>query len=332
MENKDKKELLKVSGLKVYYASQKSKGKPVKAVDGISFSVYEGETFGIVGESGCGKSTTGRAIVSLIKPTEGEILFKGQSLSGFTRKDRLHLAKNLQLIFQDSASSLDPRFTIGKTIEEPLSIHKLKDSKKRKEIALKLMIDVGLREEYYDRFPHEFSGGQRQRIGIARALALNPSLIVCDEPVSALDVSIQAQVINLLKKLQKQLGLTYIFITHDLSVVNYFSDDISVMYLGQMVEKASAKELFHNPIHPYTEALLSAIPIPEVGGPKRERIILKGEITSPVNLPDECRFAKRCAYVTEECLKGNPELREMKPGHFVACCNAEKFMKEVVYN
>lgn len=318
MENKDKKELLKVSGLKVYYTSQKSKGKPVKAVDGISFSVYEGETFGIVGESGCGKSTTGRAIVSLIKPTEGEILFKGQSLSGFTRKDRLHLAKNLQLIFQDSASSLDPRFTIGKTIGEPLSIHKLKDSKKRKEIALRLMIDVGLREEYYDRFPHEFSGGQRQRIGIARALALNPSLIVCDEPVSALDVSIQAQILNLMKDIQKEYNLTYIFISHNLSVVRFFCDRVAVMYLGHIVEISYKDEIFNNPLHPYTKALLDSIPLPDPDAKTMEEM-LEGDVPSPEDPPSGCVFHTRCKYACEECTEKAPALLERVKGHWVCC-------------
>lgn len=318
MENKHKNELLRVSNLKVYYPSQKGKGKPVKAVDGISFSVYEGETFGIVGESGCGKSTTGRAIVSLIKPTEGEICFRGRCLSGFKRKDRLHLAKNLQLIFQDSASSLDPRFTVGKTIEEPLSIHKLKDSKQRKEIALKLMADVGLREEYYDRFPHEFSGGQRQRIGIARALALNPSLIVCDEPVSALDVSIQAQILNLMKDIQKEYNLTYIFISHNLSVVRFFCDRVAVMYLGHIVEISYKDEIFNNPLHPYTKALLDSIPLPD---PEKNTMaeMLEGDVPSPSDPPSGCVFHTRCKYACEECTQKTPAFLERVKGHWVSC-------------
>jgi peptide/nickel transport system ATP-binding protein len=322
--------ILEVRNLKKYFKTPKGL---LHAVDGVSFTIERGKTLGIVGESGCGKSTTGRAIIRLIEPTDGEVIFEGTDITKLNNTKMNEKRKDMQLIFQDPFSSLDPRKTVSQTISEPITANKiLTDKNEVKKRVYELMELVGLAERLYNSYPHELDGGRRQRIGIARALAMNPKFIVCDEPVSALDVSIQAQILNLLKKLQKQLGLTYIFITHDLSVVNYFSDDISVMYLGQMVEKASAKELFDNPIHPYTEALLSAIPIPEVGGPKRERIILKGEITSPVNLPDECRFAKRCAYVTEECLKGNPELREMKPGHFVACCNAEKFMKEVVYN
>ncbi|MDR3755208.1 MULTISPECIES: ABC transporter ATP-binding protein [Enterocloster] len=311
------KVILEVENLTKYFNTP---GGLLHAVDGVNFKVEEGRTLGIVGESGCGKSTTGRTILKLLEPTSGKIIFDGQDITGYSRKQMRSLRREMQMVFQDPFSSLDPRQTVSQLISEPIIEHKLlktkSDIEKR---TLKLMETVGLAERYINVYPHELDGGRRQRIGIARALAVEPKLIVCDEPVSALDVSIQAQILNLLRQLQQDMGLTYIFITHDLSVVKYFSDDIAVMYLGQMVEKAPSDLLFKNPIHPYTKALLSAIPLPVVGKDKPKRQLIKGEITSPVNLPDECRFGKRCDYVQECCKKGNPQLREIEPNHFVAC-------------
>ena len=311
------KVILEVENLTKYFNTP---GGLLHAVDGVNFKVEEGRTLGIVGESGCGKSTTGRTILKLLEPTSGKIIFDGQDITGYSRKQMRSLRREMQMVFQDPFSSLDPRQTVSQLISEPIIEHKLlktkSDIEKR---TLKLMETVGLAERYINVYPHELAGGRRQRIGIARALAVEPKLIVCDEPVSALDVSIQAQILNLLRQLQQDMGLTYIFITHDLSVVKYFSDDIAVMYLGQMVEKAPSDILFKNPIHPYTKALLSAIPLPVVGKDKPKRQLIKGEITSPVNLPDECRFGKRCDYVQECCKKGNPQLREIEPNHFVAC-------------
>ena len=311
------KVILEVENLTKYFNTP---GGLLHAVDGVNFKVEEGRTLGIVGESGCGKSTTGRTILKLLEPTSGKIIFDGQDITGYSRKQMRSLRREMQMVFQDPFSSLDPRQTVSQLISEPIIEHKLlktkSDIEKR---TLKLMETVGLAERYINVYPHELDGGRRQRIGIARALAVEPKLIVCDEPVSALDVSIQAQILNLLRQLQQDMGLTYIFITHDLSVVKYFSDDIAVMYLGQMVEKAPSDLLFKNPIHPYTKALLSAIPLPVVGKDKPKRQLIKGEITSPVNLPDECRFEKRCDYVQECCKKGNPQLREIEPNHFVAC-------------
>ena len=311
------KVILEVENLTKYFNTP---GGLLHAVDGVNFKVEEGRTLGIVGESGCGKSTTGRTILKLLEPTSGKIIFDGQDITGYSRKQMRNLRREMQMVFQDPFSSLDPRQTVSQLISEPIIEHKLlktkSDIEKR---TLKLMETVGLAERYINVYPHELDGGRRQRIGIARALAVEPKLIVCDEPVSALDVSIQAQILNLLRQLQQDMGLTYIFITHDLSVVKYFSDDIAVMYLGQMVEKAPSDILFKNPIHPYTKALLSAIPLPVVGKDKPKRQLIKGEITSPVNLPDECRFGKRCDYVQECCKKGNPQLREIEPNHFVAC-------------
>ena len=311
------KVILEVENLTKYFNTP---GGLLHAVDGVNFKVEEGRTLGIVGESGCGKSTTGRTILKLLEPTSGKIIFDGQDITGYSRKQMRSLRREMQMVFQDPFSSLDPRQTVSQLISEPIIEHKLlktkSDIEKR---TLQLMETVGLAERYINVYPHELDGGRRQRIGIARALAVEPKLIVCDEPVSALDVSIQAQILNLLRQLQQDMGLTYIFITHDLSVVKYFSDDIAVMYLGQMVEKAPSDILFKNPIHPYTKALLSAIPLPVVGKDKPKRQLIKGEITSPVNLPDECRFGKRCDYVQECCKKGNPQLREIEPNHFVAC-------------
>ena len=311
------KTILEVENLTKYFSTPAGQ---LHAVDGVSFSIEEGKTLGIVGESGCGKSTTGRCILKLIEPTSGKIIFDGKDISKLTRRQMRPLRQEMQMVFQDPFSSLDPRQTVMQLISEPIIEHKLLRSKAEIEKrTLELMETVGLAERYINVYPHELDGGRRQRIGIARALAVNPKLIVCDEPVSALDVSIQAQILNLLKQLQKDMGLTYIFITHDLSVVKYFSDDIAVMYLGQMVEKAPSDDLFKNPMHPYTKALLSAIPLPIVGGEKPERQLIKGEITSPVNLPDECRFSKRCDYTADVCKECNPKLREMEPNHFVAC-------------
>lgn len=308
--------LLEVKDLKKYFDTPKGK---LQAVDGVSFSIEKGKTLGIVGESGCGKSTTGRTILRLLEPTSGQVLFEGKDIAKLNSRQMRAMRKDMQIIFQDPFSSLDPKMPINKLISEPIvNAGLIKDKKKLEERVLELMETVGLSPRLYNSYPHELDGGRRQRVGIARALALNPRFIVCDEPVSALDVSIQAQILNLLKRLQKERGLTYIFITHDLSVIYYFADEIAVMYLGQMVEKAPAEELFANPMHPYTRALLSAIPEPKLNG-KRKRILLKGEITSPINLPDECRFSKRCEYCCQKCSESDPKLVEVKPGHFVAC-------------
>jgi len=308
--------LLEVKNLKKYF---KTKRGMLHAVDGVSFSIERGKTLGIVGESGCGKSTTGRAILRLIEPTSGEVLFEGKDITKCSANEMRALRKDMQIIFQVPFSSLDPRYTVNQLIREPIVLNKiLTDKEEIDNRVLELMSTVGLAERLFNSYPHELDGGRRQRIGIARALAMNPKFIICDEPVSALDVSIQAQILNLLKNLQEQLGLTYIFITHDLSVVYYFADDIAVMYLGQMVEKAAADALFEHPRHPYTQALLSAIPEPDIDK-KMDRILLKGEITSPINLPNACRFAKRCPYATEECFASDPALTELEPNHFVAC-------------
>ena len=309
--------ILEVKHLKKYFKT--SRGM-LHAVDDINFTLERGKTLGLVGESGCGKSTTGRVILRLLEPTDGEIIFEGKDISKLSKSEMRHMRKDMQIIFQDPFSSLDPKKTVSQIIAEPIIENKIiKGKLAREERVLELMDTVGLAERYINTYPHELDGGRRQRIGIARALAMGPKLIICDEPVSALDVSIQAQILNLLKDLQKKLGLTYIFITHDLSVVNHFSDDIAVMYLGQIVEKAPAEELFDNPVHPYTQALLSAIPIPELGH-QRQRVQLKGEITSPIEPPAECRFAKRCLMCNEEiCKKTVPQLIEISPNHFVAC-------------
>lgn len=310
--------LLEVQNLTKYFDTP---GGKLHAVDGVSFKIERGKTLGIVGESGCGKSTTGRTILKLLEPTAGKIIFDGQDITNYSRSQMRKLRTEMQIIFQDPFSSLDPRQSIMQLISEPIKEHKLlknhADIEKR---TLELMDTVGLARRLLNSYPHELDGGRRQRIGVARALAVNPKFIVCDEPVSALDVSIQAQILNLLKQLQQEMGLTYVFITHDLSVVKYFSDDIAVMYLGQMVEKAPSDDIFDNPIHPYTQALLSAIPIPVVGGEKPPRKLIRGEITSPVNLPDQCRFLKRCDACQECCLSScNPALTEVTPNHFVAC-------------
>ena len=314
--------LLEVKNLKKYFKTPKGM---LHAVDDVSFTIEEGKTLGIVGESGCGKSTTGRCILRLIEPTDGEVIFDGVDVTKLSKKEMRAMRKDMQIIFQDPFSSLDPRKTVLQTISEPIIANKLVEGKENIEArVLELMETVGLAERLINSYPHELDGGRRQRIGVARALAMEPKFIVCDEPVSALDVSIQAQILNLLEDLKEKMGLTYIFITHDLSVVNHFADDIAVMYLGQLVEKAPAEELFANPTHPYTKALLSAIPIPELGD-KPERILLKGEITSPINPPDACRFAKRCNYACDQCNQKCPELVEIRPGHFVSCHLWEQF-------
>lgn len=289
----------------------------------MSFTIEKGKTLGIVGESGCGKSTTGRVILHLISATEGTVLFEGKDVTKAKGKELKLLRKDMQMIFQDPFSSLNPRKTVSQLIAEPIRLNKLITGKNKETLieqrVLELMDTVGLARRLYNTYPHELDGGRRQRIGVARALAMNPKFIVCDEPVSALDVSIQAQILNLLKELQEKLDLTYIFITHNLSVVNHFADDIAVMYLGSLVEKAPVDELFSNPIHPYTKALLSAIPVPDIHYEKNT-IPIKGEITSPINLPPQCRFSKRCPLAQDICLNHNaPELVEVKPGHFVAC-------------
>lgn len=308
--------LLEVKNLKKYFDTPRGS---LHAVDGVSFSIERGRTLGIVGESGCGKSTTGRTILRLIEPTSGEVYFEGKDINKLSAREMRKMRKDMQIIFQDPYSSLDPKLPINKLISEPIVRNKLiKDKADIEKRVLELMDTVGLARRLYNTYPHELDGGRRQRIGIARALAMEPKFIVCDEPVSALDVSIQAQILALLKQLQKDLGLTYIFITHDLSVIYYFADDIAVMYLGQLVEKAPAEELFAHPMHPYTQALLSAIPVPDLKN-KRERILLKGEISSPINLPDECRFAKRCNHACEQCRASDPKLVEVSPNHFVAC-------------
>lgn len=308
--------LIEVKNLKKYFDTPKGK---LHAVDGVNFSIEKGKTLGLVGESGCGKSTTGRVILRLLEATDGEILYEGKDIRQLDANQMRELRKELQIIFQDPFSSLDPRMTVSEIIEEPIKLNKLiADPEQRFERVLELMDLVGLSRRLMNTYPHELDGGRRQRIGIARALALNTKFIICDEPVSALDVSIQAQILNLMKDLQKQLGLTYVFITHDLSVVNHFSDDIAVMYLGKLIEKASSEELFDNPIHPYTKALLSAIPRPTVDN-KVEKIILKGEITSPINPENNCRFSNRCNFTEDICRREEPKLEEVSPGHFVAC-------------
>jgi len=290
----------------------------VYAVDDISFTLNRGETLGLVGESGCGKSTTGRTILRLIEPTAGEISFEGQSITTLDKGDMRALRREMQIIFQDPYASLNPRMTVGSIIGEPLEIHKIAKGAEKEERVASLLEKVGLRAEDMRKYPHEFSGGQRQRIGIARALALNPKLIVCDEPVSALDVSIQAQVINLLGDLQKELGLSYLFIAHNLNVVEHISDRVAVMYLGKIVELASDIDLYSNPQHPYTEALLSAVPIPDPTV-KKMRIILEGDVPSPINPPSGCHFHTRCPYKEKICEEVEPEFKDIGGGHWVAC-------------
>lgn len=307
--------LLEIQQLRKYFTVG---GEELKAVDGLDFTIYEGETVGLVGESGCGKSTAGRTIVRLYEATEGDVIFQGKNIFEFTEREMAKVRKNISMIFQDPYASLNPRMKVSELISEPLEIHRIGNKKENKERVLELLKLVGLNAEHMNRFAHEFSGGQRQRIGIARALALNPKFIVCDEPISALDVSIQAQVVNLLKNLQKNLGLTYLFIAHDLSMVKYISDRILVMYLGKMMELADSEAMIQEPLHPYTEALLSAVPIPDPSL-KRERIILKGDMPSPIDPPSGCVFRTRCPKVMDRCSVEAPEWKEQKKGHFVAC-------------
>ena len=323
MSSNDKNEyLVEVNDLKQYFPIKTGFGKtiPLKAVDGVSFAIKPGETLGLVGESGCGKTTVGRSLLQLYKPPGGDVIFKGEKV---TDKNIKSLRKEMQMVFQDPYSSLNPRMTVEDIIGEPLDVHKLYSSKaERREKILELMDLVGLNAEHATRYAHEFSGGQRQRIGIARALAVNPSFIVCDEPVSALDVSIQAQVINMFEDLQEKLGVAYLFIAHDLLVVHHISDRIAVMYLGKIVEIADADELNENPLHPYTESLLSAIPMPDPNMAKeRKRIILEGDVPSPMNLPSGCAFRTRCRYATEQCAKECPSLTDRGNGHMVSCFN-----------
>ena len=292
----------------------------VKAVDDISFFVRRGETLGLVGESGCGKSTTGRAILQLYRPTSGEVYFDGQDLCKMKGEELRRMRRRMQMIFQDPYASLNPRMTVGNIIGEPLEVHGIARGKEKRERVQELLRVVGLNPYFVNRYPHEFSGGQRQRIGVARALAVNPDFIVCDEPISALDVSIRAQIINLLEELQAQFGLTYLFIAHDLSVVRHISDRVAVMYLGKIMELTTREELYENPLHPYTQALLSAVPIPDpVVEEKRKRIILEGDVPSPVNPPKGCNFCTRCPVVMDICKNEEPEFKEVQSGHWVAC-------------
>ncbi len=317
-----KKDFIKVEHLKKYFPVRGGVLQRVvawvQAVDDVSFAIKEGETLGMVGESGCGKTTVGRTMLRLVEPTAGSVIYQGTDVFKLRGRDMKAMRRNMQIIFQDPYASLDPRMPIGESVMEGLKIHGIGSPKERWEIAIRTLKKVGLEEYHARRYPHEFSGGQRQRIGIARALALVPSFIVCDEPVSALDVSIQSQVLNILKDLQKELGLTYLFIAHNLSVVEHISDRVAVMYLGKMVELTSREELFRNPLHPYTQALMSAIPIPD---PKvhRERIILKGDVPSPLHPPSGCRFHPRCPVAMDHCKVEEPVFKEVSPGHSVAC-------------
>jgi peptide/nickel transport system ATP-binding protein len=310
--------LIEIKNLKKHF---KSPSGTVHAVDDISFSINKGETLGIVGESGCGKTTVGRTVIRLIEPTDGQVYFEGRNIFELKKAEMTKARKDMQIIFQDPFSSLNPRSTVFQTIAEPLKFHKVIPHATKQDIeerVLGLMETVGLAERLINAYPHELDGGRRQRIGIARALAVEPKFIVCDEPVSALDVSIQAQILNLLKELQRDRGITFIFITHDLSVARHFSNNIVVMYLGKAVEVTSSDELFENPLHPYTQALLSAVLIPEADANK-ERIKLRGELSSPIDPKDECRFVKRCNYYCEQCDRGMPPLIEISPNHFAAC-------------
>ena len=317
--------LIEVKNLKEHFPIQVSalKTKPLKAVDGVSFTINRGETLGLVGESGCGKTTVGRTLLHLYKPTDGEIWYDGKQIK--TAADIKEFRKKATMVFQDPYSSLNPRMTVADIIGEPLDVHKLyKTKEERQARILELMDYVGLNSEHAARYAHEFSGGQRQRIGIARALAVNPDFIVCDEPVSALDVSIQAQVINMFQELQEKLGLTYLFIAHDLLVVRHISDRIAVMYLGKMVEMADSDEIYDHPLHPYSKSLLSSVPVPDPNVARaNKRIILEGDIPSPLNAPSGCPFRTRCRYATDICAQSMPEFKEVKPGHFCACHNLE---------
>lgn len=315
--------LIETRGLKKYFQTPKG---ALHAVDDVSITIEKGETLGVVGESGCGKSTLGRTIIQLLNPTSGEVIFDGRDITKVSKKEFAKIRSDMQVIFQDPYSSVDPRKTVRQTIEEPLRVSKRYSREQIEEEANHLMELVGLEQRLWNSYPHELDGGRRQRVCIARAIALNPKFVVCDEPVSALDVSIQAQVLNLLKKLQQERGLTYMFVTHDMSVVKHISDNICVMYLGQVVEKCSSKELFQRPLHPYTQALLDAIPSPDVHN-VRQREILHGELTSPIDPEPGCRFASRCKYATEACRQPQ-QLTEVSPSHFVACHRAMEINKD----
>jgi len=325
-EVKNNTPLIEVKNLKEHFPIQVSglKTKPLKAVDGVSFTINRGETLGLVGESGCGKTTVGRTLLHLYKPTSGEIWYDGKQIK--TAADIKEFRKKATMVFQDPYSSLNPRMTVADIIGEPLDVHKLyKTKEERQARILELMGYVGLNSEHAARYAHEFSGGQRQRIGIARALAVNPDFIVCDEPVSALDVSIQAQVINMFQELQEKLGLTYLFIAHDLLVVRHISDRIAVMYLGKMVELAESNEIYDHPLHPYSKSLLSSVPVPDPQIARaNQRIVLEGDIPSPLNAPSGCPFRTRCRYATDICAQSMPEFKEVKPGHFCACHRVEE--------
>ena len=333
-ENNHKEILVEVKNLKKHFPIMRGVLRrqvgAVQAVDGVTFNIYKGETLGLVGESGCGKSTTGRTILQLLEPTAGQVSYAGQELTGLNRNEMRKARRHMQMIFQDPYASLNPRMSVGSIIGEPLSIHNIGDSSSRKERIQELLKVVGLNPYFINRYPHEFSGGQRQRIGIARALATNPDFIVADEPISALDVSIQAQVVNLMDDLKEELGLTYLFIAHDLSMVRYISDRVAVMYLGRIVELSNRNEVFDHPLHPYTQALLSAIPIPDPEKEaKRQRLILEGDVPSPANPPSGCRFHPRCSYATEICKEEDPVFRNLgsdSAPHLVACHHAEKFL------
>ena len=310
--------LLEIKNLRKYF--NVAGGVMLKAVDNVSFEIFKGETFGLVGESGCGKSTIGRTIVKLYEPTGGEIYYAGEEITKFNRAGRKNFARNAQMIFQDPYASLDARMTVGDIIGEGIDIHRLYSGADRQEVIYDCLEKVGLHREHANRFPHEFSGGQRQRIGIARSLSINPKFIVCDEPISALDVSIQAQIVNLLIRLQKEMGLTYLFIAHDLSMVKYISNRVGVMYLGKMMELADSIEMYKNPLHPYTRALFSAIPAADPQYEKtRQRILLKGTVPSPINPPAGCRFSVRCQECLPLCKEKEPEFKEVVSGHFCAC-------------
>lgn len=330
--------LVSVRNLKKYFPIRRGVFRrhvgDVRAVDGVSFDIYRGETLGLVGESGCGKSTAGRAILQLLAPTAGQVFFKGQELTAMRRGELRKMRRNLQIIFQDPYASLNPRMTVGKTVSEPLDIHGIGNAASRRERVRELLRLVGLDPNFIGRYPHEFSGGQRQRIGIARALTTNPEFIVADEPISALDVSIQAQVVNLMDDLKRELGLTYLFIAHDLSMVRYISDRVAVMYLGRIVELGECDAVYNRSLHPYTQALISAIPIPDPDKElQRNRILLEGDVPSPANPPSGCRFHPRCRFASDICRQEDPEFRNLgsaRTPHFVACHHADQFVQAPV--